>query len=144
MSWTYSGRPEDNNVDAVRWHVGDTDSTQPLATNEEIEYALTQNPTVQKAAAIVCRAIAARFSTKASFSVGTVSKSCSDVSKAFSDRAKELDSDPNGIVAFVLPSFGGLKKSEKEVLDSDTDAVQPAFRKGMSDNPRANDEFNNG
>ena len=141
MSWTYTGRPDSSSKDAVRFLIGDTDSTRQLATNEEIEYVLSTNSLVQKAAAIVCRAIAARFSTKASFSVGDVSKSCSDVSKAFSDRAKELEADFNGLACNALPSFGGLSNTNKETLDSDSDAVQPAFKKGMSDNPLARDDF---
>ena len=142
MSWTYTGDPSDSDLDAVRFLVGDTDSEQQLASNEEILYAISQNAIQQKAAAIVCRAIAARFSTKASFSVGEMSKSCSDISKAFADRAKELEADSNWKSKYVSFSFGGISVAKKEALDQDTGAVQPGFKKGMLDNPLTYSDYN--
>lgn len=131
MSWTYSGRPADNDNDVVRFLVQDIDKDRPFVSNEEIEFALLAHPIHHKAAAMVCRVIAARFSSKASMSVGDVSKSCSDISRAYADRAKELDADTAGIVPFTLPSFGGLSKATKEALKENTDAVQPSFSRGM-------------
>jgi hypothetical protein len=133
MSWTYSGRPDESDKDAVRIHCGDTQKERPLLSDGEIAYFLTTQPIVFKAAAMACRAIAARFSAKADMSVGDVSRSCSQMADMYSKRAIELDNDPAGIVPFVLPSFGGLSISEKETLTADTDAVQPDFQRGMYD-----------
>jgi hypothetical protein len=42
MSWNYSGDPSDSPLDAVRFYLQDTDSTDPQMQDEEIEYFRTQ------------------------------------------------------------------------------------------------------
>ena len=143
MSWTYTGNPADSDRDAVRFLIGDTNCESKLASDQEIEFALGVSPIVQKAAAVVCRAIAARFSTKTSFGAGDMSKSCSDIAKAFADRAKELEADGNWKASFVGITLGGRKIATKEALDDDTSIVQPGFKKGMLDNPRAYQDSDN-
>jgi hypothetical protein len=137
VTWNYSGDPADSDRDSVRFLVGDTCPEEPLVQDEEIAYALSRFPKVELASALVLRTLAAKLSRQVTSRVGEISENCSDLAKAYSDRAKELD--PGGIVTseglLVLPSFGGLSLSEKETLDADTDAVQPAFRKGMNDIP---------
>jgi len=130
MSWTYSGRPDSSSLDAVRFLSGDKDIDRKLVSNEEIEFSISRTSDIYKAAAMVCRAVAAEFSTKASYTVGDVSKQCSDISKAFAERAKELD-NATASSLFVLPSFGGLSRAEKDGLESNTDAVQPVFTKDL-------------
>lgn len=120
----------------MRYLVGDTDAGDPQTTDEEIAWALTEYPKVKYAAALVCWALAAKYAKCAvSVRVGDVSTSnAAAVSKEYAARAKDLD--PNGLTkgtAIVLPKFGGLSISEKETLDSDSDAVQPAFSRGMND-----------
>ena len=137
MTWNYSGDPGNSNRDSVRFLVGDTCPDDPLVQDEEIAYALSRFPKVELAAALVLRSLAAKLSREVTNRVGEISSNCSDLAKAYSDRAKALD--PGGIVIsssmLVLPSFGGLSISEKETLDADSDAVQPSFRKGMNDIP---------
>jgi hypothetical protein len=41
MTFTYSGNPGASALDEVRFLIQDTDSTDPLLTNEEINYLLT-------------------------------------------------------------------------------------------------------
>ena len=42
MAWTYSGNPGASNLDEVRFLIQDTDSTDPLLSNEEINYLLAE------------------------------------------------------------------------------------------------------
>lgn len=141
MGWNYSGDPTSCPRDAVRFLVGDTCENEPLVEDGEIAYALLKQSQPELAAAIVLRALAAKFSRLDSVSVGGVSRSGSAIADAYAKRASELD--PSGVTAvtyLVLPSFGGLKISEKDTLDDDTDAVQPAFRRGMNDIPEGPDD----
>jgi hypothetical protein len=62
MTWTYSGNPAANERDAVRFLVADTDSTDPLITDEEIAYLLVLYTEAPHAAVGAARAIAAKFS----------------------------------------------------------------------------------
>lgn len=146
MTWNYTNRPETVDRDKVRFLVGDTDSCDQLVTDEEIAYAIAKFPTkLELAAAFVLRALAAKFSRKASMSAGGVSSSCSDIAKAFADRAKELDpndetSGAGGLLCEI--SFGGITISEHEAMQDETDTVQPAFRRGQDDIPGGPSDYN--
>lgn len=138
MGWNYSGRPDSNERDKVRFLIGDTCKENPLVQDEEIQFALGKFPMVELAAALCCRAIAAKFSRQVSTTVGSVSRSCSDLAKAYAARAKELDPDDSttgGAATLVLPSFGGISLTEKEKLDSDLDATPVNFKIGADDIP---------
>jgi hypothetical protein len=142
MTWNYTGRV-DSDRDKVRFYVGDTDESDKLVRDEEILFAIDEQPSLEFAAAVILRALAAKFSRLVSSRVGDVSTSnAAAVAKAFADRAKEFDPFDLSIgsSSLVLPSFGGLSISEKETLDEDTDAVQPSFRKAMDDIPGGPDD----
>jgi hypothetical protein len=141
MTWNYTGRPADNERDKVRFLIGDTCSEDQLVSDEEIAYAISVYSNLNLASAMILRSLAAKFSRMVTNKVGDVSSNCTDMAKAFADRAKELD--PSGITTApdpALPVFGGLTISGKETLDSDTDAVQPSFRKNTGDMPGSWDD----
>jgi hypothetical protein len=136
MAWNYTGNPADSDRDGVRFLVGDTCESDQLLQDAEIEYAIAQQSTLELAAAYCLRALAAKFSRMVTNKVGDVATNCSDLAKAYADRADELD--PGGVtkgLPLALPSFGGRSLDEKETLDTDTDAVQPSFSRGMNDYP---------
>ncbi len=136
MAWNYTGDPASSDRDGVRFLVGDTCEDDQLLQDKEIEYAITQQTTLELAAAYCLRALAAKFSRNVTNKIGDVSTNCSDLAKAYSDRADELD--PSGLTKsqpLALPSFGGRSHDEKETLSEDTDAVQPSFSRGMNDYP---------
>lgn len=139
MTWNYSNRPDEVDRDKVRFLVGDIDPCDQLVSDEEIVWVLDKFPgEFELAAAFILRALAARFSRKASMSVGGVSSSCSDIAKAFADRAKELDPNDSttGAGANLCEiSFGGLTYSEHEAAKADPDAVPPSFTRGQDDIP---------
>jgi len=140
MTWTYDPSLS-TDKDLVRFYVGDTDTTDQLVVDEEILAILTDYSDPKLAAAVVCRSLAAKFARSTTYKVGDVSENCSDIAKFYNDLAAKLD--PHGITEgtlLVLPSFGGLSLSEKDTLDADTDAVQPAFSKGMNDIPGGPDD----
>lgn len=136
MDWNYDD-PATKDRDKVRFLVGDTCASDPLVSDQEVAFAIGEQPTLELAAAFILRSLAARYSRKATSRVGDISNNCSDIAKAFSDRADKLDpgNQIGGSSLLVAPSFGGLSISEKQTLDEDADAVQPSFRKGMNDIP---------
>jgi hypothetical protein len=137
MTWSYSGDPASSQKDEVRFLMGDTDSTDQLILDAEINYALGAQPDPTLAAALVLRSLAAKYARFANEKIGDVSENASDLSKAFAARAKELDpaGQTLGSSLLVLPSFGGQYISEKQTLEEDTDAVQPSFSRGQHDYP---------
>ncbi|NIQ91026.1 MAG: hypothetical protein GWM98_04755 [Nitrospinaceae bacterium] len=146
FQWDYSGDPTKSERDEVRFLIGDTCKSDKLVDNREIEYAITKQATLQLAAAMVLRTLAARYTRYVSEKVGDVSTSnVAARANDFVKRAEELD--PHGITSggdlFAMPSFGGLSISEKETLDEDSDAVQPIFRKGQDDIPGGPGDISN-
>ena len=137
MAWSYIS-PLANDKDKVRFLVGDTNTSDQLVTDEEIEWALT-NDTIYSAAATVAESIGSKFARKADKTVDDLSISYSQISKAYMDKAKELRSKSNRR-SFVSPYLGGISQSEKESSRDDDDLIQPEFRKDMFDNPTTDND----
>jgi hypothetical protein len=138
LSWNYTGRPEDNDRDKVRFLTGDTCESDKLLQDEEIAYALSRFSKHELAAALCLRSLAARYSRMVSVKVGDVSvgRATDSIADAYMKRVKELDPfDLTVATEFAKPRFGGLSISEKESLNDDSDAVQPSFSRGMNDIP---------
>lgn len=71
MSWEYTGDPEESEKDAVRFIIGDTDASDPLLQDEEIEYTLNNNSMNIRLAAIKCvDAIIAKLSRQVDSTIG--------------------------------------------------------------------------
>lgn len=136
MSWSYSGDPSSSDLDAVRFLVQDTDTTDQLVQDEEITWALTQGGGIYSAAALVAGTIAAQFARAADKE--TVGK----VSVSYTKRAEyyfKLEDDLKKKAAtqdLPLPYAGGISVSDMETVVSNEDRVKPNFRIGQTDNPR--------
>lgn len=145
MTWTYSGDPSASNRDAVRFLIGDTVDTSPLLSDEEIAWLLTQHGNIYFAAAGAAEVAASGFSNAAGYgavktkTVGSLSISYAEDearAKEFRTLSKSLKvrgALSGGIIAYS----GGISKSDKEALLSDTDWDRPWFSRGMHDNPQA-------
>lgn len=131
MTWTYIS-PASGNRDKVRTYIGDTDSTDPLLSDEQITYALSEAGTVRAASALCAEWIAALFSRKADKSVGDLSISYSQRASQYTQLAAGLRSRA---ARTVLPYFGGISETAKDTREADTDRVEPAFTVDMLDDP---------
>lgn len=58
--WNYSGDPSTSSKDAVRFLIPDTDETNPILLDKEIEYLVTTEGTVKLAAAAALEVIASQ------------------------------------------------------------------------------------
>lgn len=123
MTWTYSGDPAASDTAAVRFAIGDTDSTDQLVTDEEIAYLLTGS-SVAAAAIAACESLAAKFARQVDRSVGNLSLSSSQRSAQFRDLAATLRRRSAYLAA---PYAGGISVADKETQEDDTDRVKPTF-----------------
>lgn len=136
MTWSYSGNPKDNNKDAVRFLVGDTDSDEELIQDEEILFILDTETNIYRAAANVAESIAAMFSRKADVSIGDYSESLSQQADNYLKLAERLRKTARKNIQFKgIPFAGGISKTDKEITQKDTDRVKPAFKRNLQNHP---------
>jgi hypothetical protein len=129
LDWSYSGDPDAGSLDAVRFHVGDTDETCPLLGDREIRYLIAKHGSAAKAAVYACRRISAIYAREADKQAGDLAKKSSQKSKRYAELAEELRAD----LAFsdIAPYSGGMSESDMEAMEADSDAVRPAFTREL-------------
>ncbi len=133
MSWSYSGDPATSPKDEVRFLVGDTDSTKPLISDEEINYNIVlvygASPPASGnylPAAYAADGIAAKSARSVDKSVGDLRLSYSQQAKAFRDLATVLRR--RATLAGVPIYFGGQSLAEKQAFYADPDQTQAAAK----------------
>jgi hypothetical protein len=132
MAETAGASAED--IQAVRFEVGDLDPDAPALTDAHIEFALDAEGSVQGAAAACLESLSRRYAQLANVSTGDLSVSYGGRSSDLASRAAELRSRIAGNTA--APFAGGISRSDKEARREDADRVQPAFRRQQFDKHR--------
>ncbi len=92
MSWSYSGNPEMNKRDAVRFEIGDTISHDQQFSDEELEYIIDKNSSILSAALHCCDVLARRYARQADVQLGPQRVYASQRSEAYRELARELRS----------------------------------------------------
>ena len=131
MAWTYSGDPSKSDRDWVRWRVGDTDSSDKLQTDAEIDAAVTTYGTKYLAAAQIALSIAAGYARRVDTAMGKLKISHSQRVQYWTDFAMKLQAEAD--LTGVAPWAGGISKDSKQEFEADTDRVEPSFAVGMHD-----------
>ena len=135
MTWTYGGDPSGSARDAVRLRCGDTDSSDPLVTDEEITYFLDINDdSVNLAAASALDAMAAKKAREADKRIGDLAIQASQASKRFSALAEQLRQQGAALgadgIGDVAPFSGSLSMTSKDQYIDNTNNNPPLFKKG--------------
>lgn len=140
MSWQYQDTmPRD--IDKVRFFVGDTDSSDQLLTDEEIDFALTEGGSVRAAASICADRLAAQYARLADLTEGQLSLKYSQRFQQFRTISASVGS-ASKVTTIAMPSAGGIFVADKEATEEDDTLVKPSFTVDMLDNPEtdADDE----
>lgn len=107
MSWSYSEDPSNSPLDAVRHLIGDTIQSDPLLSDEAIQYELTQSGgNVLRAAVKCCEAIASKFARLANSTIGKTSIQATAKFEQYTKKAKELR---RRVVGYGTPYAGGTE-----------------------------------
>jgi hypothetical protein len=120
MTWTYSGNPAASDRDMVRFLIGDTDTTDQLATDEEIAWAVNLASNNYEAAAEIARGLAAKFARYTSTSIDGISMNYGEKAKQFSELAATLDKEGSAFIT-ALPYAGGTSISDMAAVSADAD-----------------------
>lgn len=144
MSWSYSGDPAEGGVDEIRYLVGDTDSADPKATDEEIEYAIAKWEPIYGAqvdaggvaylvAAHIAEQIAAKFASEVSYSADGVSIGVNELQTKYNELAASLRGQASLYDVGGGPDVGGILYS-----DQPDPMIRPTmWAVGMHDNASA-------
>ena len=136
-TWTYSGNPATDNKDAVRFLIGDTDSTDQQVSDEEILFLLDfEAQDIYDAASQCCSALASTYARLSDKQVGDLRITLSNQSKAYADNAQRLHDRAVHNAALASAPFNASQSSaEVQNANDDTDRVPPPFQQGQTDNP---------
>lgn len=106
MSWTYDvTQLTTSTLMQIRLEIGDTDSTDPLMQDEEINYAIGVESSTQAAAAKCCEALARKFARLADITLGPSKVAMSQRFEQYQTLAKQLRKDATSMNA---PTGGGI------------------------------------
>lgn len=89
MTFTYVS-PSVSDLQAVRFFVGDTDSRDPLLTDEEITFLLTEDSRVLGASSLACDAIAWKMIRRVDYKLGPLTEKNSNITKQYERAAKKF------------------------------------------------------
>tara|TARA_Y100000310_G_scaffold212376_1_gene213214 strand:+ start:2713 stop:3177 length:465 start_codon:yes stop_codon:yes gene_type:complete len=135
MTWSYSGDPSASDNDAVRFLIGDTDTTDQQIQDEEIAWALSERGDQVYYGAARCAELLGAENAK------LTTKSVGDLNIQYGQRADQFYSLASRLERMALshhppvPFAGGTSRADAIARDEDTDRVMPAMEKGMHDNP---------
>jgi len=134
MAWTYAGDPAASNLATVRFLIGDTDTTDQLLNDAEINYLISVAGGNYEAGARAIDQIIA--------SGRLVDKTVGDISISGSARALDLRQVQRSLrysgSLSALPYAGGISVADMESQRRDSDIPTPAFTKGQFDHPNVN------
>jgi hypothetical protein len=137
--WTYTGLPGTNDIDAVRFLVGDVDPDDKQVGDGEITWAASQEANTTLAAALVCEHLAGRYSREVNSSSSDLNRAYATKATAYASKAKTLRLRGTGWLAPGVtvtgkPYAGGISIDDTETIDDDSDRPSPRFDTGDFDN----------
>lgn len=137
MTWSYSGDPLSSAKDAIRFLIGDTDTTDQLLNDEEIAWinleqsgSATATTDLYYSAHYACHAIAAKLARQADKQIGDLHVSLSQKAQAYRELAQDLMAHANRQSA-PIPYAGGISRADKDINVENDDLVRPYFSSGQ-------------
>lgn len=112
---TYSGDPSASDLDAVRFLIGDTDVSNLILTDSEVNFLLTEEGNKYSAASRAALSMAATFGRKADKSVGDLSIRYSDRRQHYLELATKL-ADHASMKGSALTGITGGRGSERDPM----------------------------
>ena len=138
MTFTYSGNPSNSPLDEVRFYIQDTNTSDQLLSDEEINYLIAKWYPVYVSfilvAANACDIISSKFAREVTYSADGISVGANELQQKYTLLAKSLrdqykmEQSPGG-----APDVGGIMYGE----EFDPSIIPLTWSKGMNDNYRA-------
>ena len=137
MSYTYSGNPSSSKVDETHYRLGNTNPANPIATDEEVRFALANNGgNTWLAAAEIAENKSMEFLWQPTRVIRSDGSGVHRDNQAdhFMVMARQLRL--NATIATVTPGYvGGLSQSEHDADAQEAGLRQPFARKHLHEPP---------
>jgi hypothetical protein len=137
MTWTYSGDPASSALDAIRFLVGDTDTTDQLLSDEEIAWinyeqsgSSVSTTDLYYSAHYACHAIGAKLARLADTNIGDLRITLSQKAQGYRALATDLMVHANRQNA-PIPYAGGISVSDKQIDLENSDLDRTYFKSGQ-------------
>jgi len=129
---TASGR-----LNSTRLLLGDTNSLEPQVQDAEVVFSLAHNSdNVYLSAAWLARVVAMKYAREVDIDLdGILSVSNSQLSKAYSDLAEDLEYQAKVTGSRLGVSAGGISKAVISSVRQNPNRVEPSFRRDQFWNP---------
>lgn len=127
MTWTYTGNPATNNLDQVRFLIGDTDPNDQQLADGEITWAMTTAAMPWYAAAACCDLLYAKYARQVQRRFGRAGFQAFYNEKLAQYQALAQTLRARGAAGGAVIYAGGITESGKETDADDPDMVQPFF-----------------
>ena len=141
MTWTYGGDPSANAKDAIRFLIGDTDTTDQLLSNEEILWVNTEASgtstgvnALYDAAYRCCLTIASKLARLADKQIGDLNVKFSQKAQGYLTQAAHFNSLAMSQNFTPIPYAGGITDSDKESDQDNSDLFRGWFSSGQFQN----------
>lgn len=122
MTFTYDSTDVSTTLAKVRLEIGDTDSTAPLFTDEELNvYITARGENILLAAADVCDAAATKYARAYNFETDGQRFDRSKLSEAFRLRAADLRSRAHGVTTVDSTRIDGYSQDVANQANLDSD-----------------------
>ena len=131
MTFTWDSTTITTDLAKVRHMIGDTESTDPYLTDEQIAYELTQTASLILAAANCCQRVLAKLARKIDRSGAQFQATRSQLFQHYTDLEIKLRAQASTV---VKPFFGGTSIDDRSSIEDDDDYVPAAFNRGDFDN----------
>jgi hypothetical protein len=142
LSWSYDPTNLDNTtvsgrLNTVRLLVGDTDTDDQQAQNEEVVFSLSENGNnIYLSASWIARAISSKYARLVTTKLdGALSANYSDLSRQYQSLADQLEYQGKTSGASIGVIAGGITKSDVEAVRANTNRIEGSFRRDRFKNP---------
>ena len=129
-NWTYGDDPENSTRDLVRLESGDCIKSMQICSDNEVDYAISVEPSSMLAAARVSELAMRKLSSQTDESAEGYSAQVAQRYEQFKSTAEDLRAKYGHD---SVPYAGGISAAETTTWKQDTDLIQPYFERGMFD-----------
>ncbi len=127
MTFSYDITALDVELNKIRLYLGDTDSTDPLLEDEEIALIQADYTSFFRRLAGCCRLICSKLARRVNYRLSRLSEQSAVLYDRYEAMAARFDS----MSSASYPWAGSILESYKETTEDDTSLVDPAFKRGM-------------